>query len=99
MSASVAATLGDKFIKDPEVDALIDNFSKLEKTVQKFYAVMEKTTRTGQAFVEKIRRNCKLCDSAEKQIEDGEKYDIKQVRDFATRSEVLIEDLNATFGN
>ena len=99
LSASLAASLGHKFIKDPEVDALIDNFNKLEKDVQKFYAVMEKQQEQGKRLYSKYAEIAKYMTLLQKQIEDGGKYDIKQVRDFVIRSEVLIEDLNATFGN
>ena len=97
LSASVAATLAHKFIKDPEVEALVDNFSKLEELVKKYYVDMEKDQQKYKIIYEKFVKITEYMATLQEQINNGEKYDIKQVRNFAIRSETLIEDFKATF--
>ena len=97
LSASVAATLAHKFIKDPEVEALVDNFSKLEELVKKYYVDMEKDQQKYKIIYEKFVKITEYMATLQEQINNGEKYDIKQVRNFAIRSETLLEDFKATF--
>ena len=97
LSASVAATLAHKFIKDPEVEALVDNFSKLEELVKKYYIVMEQQQQQSKHLYNKYAEIANYVATMQEQINNGEKYDIKQVRNFAIRSETLLEDFKATF--
>ena len=97
LSASVAATLAHKFIKDPEVEALVDNFSKLEKWVTKHYVDMENDQKKYKCLYKKFVAITAFMATMKEQIDNGEKYDIKQVRNFAVRTEALLEDFKATF--
>lgn len=97
LSASVAATLGHKFISDPELEAFLDVYEELEKKVQKNFTLMEKHQEKYKGLYRKYAEISKYMLEMQQQIENGEKYDIHKVREFEVKTKVLVEDMEKIF--
>lgn len=93
LSASVTALLAQKLIRDPELDELLEDFEKVEVLISENFIVMEKHQQKYKGLYEKYAKISKFVMTLQEQIENGQKYDVKEVRQFATRVKELVDDL------
>jgi len=95
LSASLAAAVANKYVKDPEVEKLIEGFSKLEGIIKQNFTVMEKHQQQYKKLYEKYGKIAEFTAQLQKKIESEEKYNIEAVRENNFKINDLIEDLEA----
>lgn len=93
LSASVTALLAQKLIHDPELNELLEDLEKAEILISENFIILEKHQRKYKELYEKYAKISKFVMALQKQLEEGQKYDVKEVRQFATRVKDLVENL------
>ena len=95
LAASLAGAAANKFIEDPEINELIDSYSKLEEIIKQNFKTMEKNQERFKLLYGKYGQIANFVAELQETIGKGEEYDIEQVRDRNNRVKYIIEDLKS----
>lgn len=93
LAAALAATVANKVIDDPEVNELIEEYGRFEEIIKQNFATMENNQEKYKQLYEKYAKAANYVAQLQQQINNGEEYDINEVRDANNRIKIAIEDL------
>ncbi len=92
LAASLAGTIANKFIDDQEISELIDNYGKLEEIIKQNFQTMENNQEKFKSLYEKYALTANFVIQLKETIENGESYNIDEIRERNNRIIYIIED-------
>lgn len=93
LAAALAGAVASKVIDDPEVNELIENYSKLEEIIKQNFVTMDNHQTKYKHLYKKYAATAIYVAKLNDQIQNGQKYDINEVKDINNRIKYTIEDI------